>query len=182
MIEVGEITSSAPLDFENELQRRIYSSLAELGIQFERVENSPARTMDDAGEINRRLGGHMAKNILLTNRQRTRHWLLVMQADKPFVTRDFSRALGIPRVSFAPEEELQEILGVERGAANILCTLLGQREGREYTLVVDREVMSEPVFMLPDASVRSHLKLATDDLFGKLLPTTGFDPVIVDLP
>ncbi len=179
MIEVSEIKRTPPEEFSTPLQHTIYSTLQELGIVFERVDNSTSHTMEEAVYINSRLGGRMAKNILLTNRRQTRFWLLVMSADKPFVTRDFSNALGIPRVSFAPEEKLQELLGVEYGAANILCTLTDT--DRHYELVIDRDVLCEPSFMLPDGTVTSHLKIATADLTDKLLPHSGHIPVIIEL-
>lgn len=112
MIEVSEVMTTAPAKFETELQKKIYETLEEMKIPFERVENSPSHTMEDAIAINERLGGRMAKNLLLTNRQNNRFWLLVMDGDKPFVTRDFSGTLGIPRVSFAREELLHDLLGV----------------------------------------------------------------------
>lgn len=180
MITVSEIKTSAPERFETPLQQKIYETLEAEGIPFERVENSPSHTMEDAVAINERLGGRMAKNLLLTNRQKNRFWLLVMDGDKPFVTRDFSGALGIPRVSFADEALLQELLGVERGAANILCTLTHSTE--TFTLVVDRDVLDRADFMLPDGTVTNHIKLPTAVIFERLLPPTGHTPTVIDLP
>lgn len=179
MIEVSEITREAPEKFETPLQKKIYETLLSEDIPFERVSNSPSHTMEDAIVINEKLGGKMAKNLLLTNRQKNRFWLLVMAGDKPFVTRDFSGALGIPRVSFADEQLLQELLGVERGATNILCTLTHPKES--FTLVVDRDVTLLEDFMLPDGTVTNHLKLKTADIFGRILPRTGHDPIVIDL-
>ena len=179
MINVSEITSTAPEKFESPLQMKIYETLRALNIPFERVSNSPSHTMQDAVAINEKLGGKMAKNLLLTNRQKNKFWLLVMAGDKPFVTRDFSGSLGIPRVSFADEQLLQELLGVERGATNILCTLTHSPSA--FTLVVDREVTLQEDFMLPDGTVTNHLKLKTSDIFDRLIPATGHDPIIIDL-
>lgn len=179
MISVSHVTHDAPSVYETPLQRAVYETLFRLSIPFARVVNSPSHTMEDAEAINAVLGGKMAKNLLLTNRQKTRFWLLVMAGDKPFVTRDFCAALGIPRVSFADESLLQEKLGVERGAANILCTLTHSPEA--FTLVVDREVAEREDFMLPDGTVTGHLKIATADIFGRLLPASGHVPIFIDL-
>ena len=179
MIEVSSITHVAPAEFETPLQKVIYDTLSRLSIPFDRVSNSPSHTMEDAEAINSVLGGKMAKNLLLTNRQKNRFWLMVMAGDKPFVTRDFCAALGIPRVSFADETLLQEKLGVERGAANILCTLTHTPE--DFTLVVDREVTERDGFMLPDGTVTGHLKLRTSDIFNRILPQTAHTPTVIDL-
>ncbi len=179
MIDVSPITHDSPTEFETPLQKEIYGILSKLSIPFDRVENSPSHTMEDAEAINAVLGGKMAKNLLLTNRQKNRFWLMVMSGDKPFVTRDFCAALGIPRVSFADEALLQEKLGVERGAANILCTLT--HSPGTFTLVVDREVTEREDFMLPDGTVTGHLKLRTADIFDRILPPTGHIPTVINL-
>ncbi len=179
MVEVSEVMREAPQSFSTPLQKEIYRVLEELKVPFERVDNSPSYSMEDAVAINEKLGGKMAKNVLLTNRQQTRYWLLVMEADKPFVTRDFSGALGIPRVSFAPTEKLQELLGVEHGAANVLCTLMDPE--KKYQLVIDEDILKHPEFMLPDGTVTCHLKLSTRDLMEKLIPYSGHEPIIIKL-
>lgn len=179
VITVSEITTESPEIFETSLQQKIYETLSSMGIPFDRVINSPSHTMEDAVAINEKLGGKMAKNLLLTNRQKNKFWLLVMAGHKPFITRDFSGALGIPRVSFAEEDLLQNLLGVERGATNILCTLT--HPASAFKLVVDREVTEQEYFMLPDGTVTNHLKLKTEDIFKRLLPLTGHTPMIIDL-
>ena len=180
MISVSNITTEAPVEFSNPLQRKIYRVLSELNIPFERIENSPSHTMEDAVVINKALGGRMAKNIFLTNRQKTKWWLLIMDPDKPFVTREFSGALGIPRVSFAPLDIFEEKLGVESGAANVLCILNDLDE--DIQLVIDKAVLDADTFMMPDASVTSHIKIKTADLTDKLIPYSGHKPIIIDLP
>lgn len=171
MIEVSEVMTDKPSEFSTPLQETIYKTLERLNIPFTRVVNSPSHTMEDAIAINERLGGQMAKNLLLCNRQRTKFYLLVMPGDKPFVTRDFSASLSISRVSFAPEEDLKLLLGVELGATNVMCKLLPQ--AADVTLVIDRDVLRRPDFMLPDGTVTCHLKIATADLTDKILPLIG---------
>lgn len=180
MVTVGKVTTVPPETYSNPLQKKIYDTLSRLDIPFERVENSPSHTMEEAVEINKALGGRMAKNIFLTNRQKTKWWLLVMDPDKPFITRDFSGALGIPRVSFAPLDMFAEKLGVESGAANILCTL--NDASADIQLVLDKDVLDADSFMLPDATVTSHIKIRTSDLTERLIPATGHQPIIIDLP
>lgn len=179
MVEVSEITTIPPGEFSSPLQQKIYETLSTLGIKYERVANTPSYSMDDAVFINRKLGGNMAKNILLTNRQQNRFWLLVMAPDKPFVTRDFSQALSIPRVSFASAQLLNSLLGVEHGAANVLCPLVDT--DKKVQLVIDADVLKEPWLIMPDGTVTGHLKIAISDLTDKLIPFTGHTPEIIEL-
>lgn len=179
MIHVSPVTSLPPESYQSPLQQLIYTTLTEHNIPFRRVSNDPSHTMEEAVYINRALGGRMAKNLLLTNRQQNKFWLLVMAADKPFVTRDFSAALNIPRVSFAPAECLERLLGVEYGAANILCTL--SDPACSYTLVIDRQVLEDETFMCPDGTTTGHIRISTDDLLNRILPLTAHTPLLIDL-
>lgn len=179
MIEVGEVKTSKPERFVNSVQELIYNTLDRENIPFERVENSPSRSMEDAVAINERLGGRMAKNLLLCNRQRTRFYLLVMRDDKPFVTRDFSAAMGISRVSFAPAEDLDRFLGVESGAANVLSLM--RPEAAEVNLVIDADLLDSETFMCPDGTVTGHLKIAMPHLINNLIPLTDHRPAIIHI-
>ncbi len=62
--------------------------------------------MNDYIVINQKLDMEMVKTLFLCNRQQTEFYMLVTKGDKPFRSKDFSHALGIARVSFAPAEKL----------------------------------------------------------------------------
>ena len=98
MFYVSEVKTKAPEKFQSELQQKIYETLAHLDIPFERVDNDPAITMEDCVLINERLDMKTVKTLFLCNRQQTNFYLFVTLDGKPFVTKDFSSALGISRV------------------------------------------------------------------------------------
>lgn len=60
------------------------------------------------------------KNLLLCNRQQTAFYLLVLSAERTFRTAELSHELGISRLSFAPEDALPRLLGLEKGAVSPL--------------------------------------------------------------
>ncbi|MDY6445095.1 MAG: hypothetical protein SPK76_08765 [Bacteroidales bacterium] len=101
MFKVSDIITTPPREFSSELQRQVYATFASLGIPFERVDTDPGLTMEDCQHIDAKIGVRIVKTIFLCNRQQTEFYLYVTTDDKPFVTRDFCGALGIPRVSFA---------------------------------------------------------------------------------
>ena len=109
MIQVSNISNEAPITFGNNLQKAVYEMFSTLGIRFERVQTDEVITMEDCTAINDRLDMKMVKTLFLTNRQQTEFYLFVTEGDKPFRSKDFSQALGISRVSFAPAEKLQEL-------------------------------------------------------------------------
>ena len=96
---VGEPVSTPPASFESPLQRFVYETFASAEIPFSRVDTDPGITMEDCQLISARIGVQIVKTIFLCNRQQTEFYLYVTSHDKPFVTRDFCSALGIPRVT-----------------------------------------------------------------------------------
>lgn len=171
MIQVSEVLTTAPEHFKNELNKKIYEVLAALEIPFERVENDETLTMEDCAAIDDRLGVHTAKTLFLCNRQKTNYYLYPTRADKPFVTKDFGKALGISRVSFASAEDLGKIIGVLPGASTILGILM--ESAKNVRLVIDREVAEAEYLCCPDGTRTGYIKLRTSDVLDKLVPFSG---------
>ena len=121
---VSEQLSTPPEHPTTPPQKAVYEAFARLDIPFVRVDTDPGITMEDCRHIEEGLGCPIVKTVFVCNRQQTEFYLYVMPADKPFVTREFCGALGIPRVSFASAEKLMELTGVAPGATTILSAVL----------------------------------------------------------
>lgn len=167
MFKVSEIMTTPPPEFASELQRQVYETFAELGIPFERVDTDPGITMEDCLNIDAKIGVRIVKTLFLCNRQQTEFYLYVTTDDKPFVTRDFCGALGIPRVSFASSEKLWDLTGVLPGATTILSAVLPQAAG--VHLVMDRGVTESEYTACTDGTATCFVKVKTSDLLGKYL-------------
>ena len=167
MFKVSDILSTPPPAFSSELQRQVYAAFSRLGIPFGRVDTDPGLTMEDCQHIDARIGVRIVKTIFLCNRQQTEFYLYVTTDDKPFVTREFCGALGIPRVSFAPAEKLWELTGVPVGATTILSAILSQAAG--VHLVMDRSVAEGEWFACTDGTATCFVKIRTRDLLDKYL-------------
>ena len=164
---VSEIQKEAPAEFETDTQKRIYETLEKLSIEFGRVDTDDGTTMESCVHISKGLGCPVVKTIFLCNRQQTVFYLYVTAAEKPFVTRDFCGALGIPRVSFASAEKLWELTGVEVGATTVLSAILPQAAG--VHLVMDRAVAESEWFACTDGTATCFVKLRTRDMLDKYL-------------
>jgi Ala-tRNA(Pro) deacylase len=105
MFKVSNPICTPPETFSSALQQKVYSTFQDLSIPFERVDTDPGLTMEDCQHIDAKIGVRIVKTVFLCNRQQTAFYLYVTTDDKPFVTRDFCGALGIPRVSFAPADK-----------------------------------------------------------------------------
>ena len=167
MFKVSEIITTPPAEYSTELQRKVYETFAELGIPFERVDTDPGLTMEDCQHISAKIGVPIVKTLFLCNRQQTEFYLYVTTDDKPFITREFCGALGIPRVSFAPADRLWALTGVEVGATTILSAVLPSASA--VHLVMDRSVAEGVWFACTDGTPTCFVKLRTSDLLSLYL-------------
>jgi Ala-tRNA(Pro) deacylase len=177
MFKVSEIITTPPEEFLSPLQKLVYETLDRLGIPFERVDTDPGLTMEDCRIIDRKIGVRIVKTIFLCNRQQTEFRIYVTSDDKPFITKDFCGKLGIPRVSFAPADKLEELTGVKVGATTILSAVLPS--ARDVILVMDKEIAESEWYACTDGTATCFIKIRTKDLLEKYIPSTGHSLIVI---
>lgn len=177
MFKVSEIITTPPEEFLSPLQKLVYKTLDRLGIPFERVDTDPGLTMEDCQIIDRKIGVRIVKTIFLCNRQQTEFRIYVTSDDKPFVTKDFCSKLGIPRVSFAPADKLEELTGVKVGATTILSAVLPA--AKDVILVMDKEITESEWYACTDGTATCFIKIRTKDLLEKYIPSTGHTLIVI---
>ena len=170
MFYVSEVQNKAPLRFQTELQKAVYDTLDKLKIQFERVDTDEAITMEDCAAINKKLNMNMVKTLFLCNRQQTEFYLFITAGTKKFKSKDFSEALGISRVSFAPAEKMETMLGTKIGSATVFSSILDNEN--KINIVFDKEVISEKWYGCSDGTTTGYMKLLTEDIYQTFIPFT----------
>jgi Ala-tRNA(Pro) deacylase len=168
MFYVSTPISTPPEKFKTPLQELAYRTLAELEIEYERVDTDEAVSMDLCRIIDEKLGAQIVKTLLLCDRKQTKFYLYITTGDKPFRSHDFSAALGISRVSFAPSERLEELLGVKIGATTLLSLLLPS--AKDVQLVFDSAVLACEYYACSDGTATGFMKMRMQDVIDKLLP------------
>ena len=108
------------------------------------------------------LGVDVCKNLFLCNRQKTNFYLLCMPPHKAFHTKDLSHQIGSARLSFAPEEQLWDLLHCTPGSATILG-LMNDDENR-VQLLIDKETYEAEYFSCHPCLCTSTIKLKTSDV------------------
>lgn len=167
MFYVSDIKTTAPSEFKAELQKKVYNTLDSLKIPYERVDTDEAITMDDCVLIDEKLDMKMVKTLFLCNRQQTLFYLFITAGDKPFCSKNFSTALGISRVSFAPAELMNDMLGTKIGAATVFSALLPSAE--DVQIIFDRDVLKEEFYGCSDGTTTGYMKIKTDDIIHNVL-------------
>lgn len=176
---VTDLYNGRPDDTSGRLDKeiRVYDLLDELGIEYCRIDHTPAGKMEACGEIDKKLGVIICKNLFLCNRQKTRFYLLMMPADKPYRTRIFSKLAGSSRLSFGTPEDMERLLDLTSGSVSIL----GLMNDKECTvkLYIDQEIVDSEFIGCHPCINTSSLRMKTSDVLNKFLPAVkhGYTPV-----
>ena len=176
------LETGAPADLaaRQPRERRCYEFLDRLGVPYRRADHEAAATMELCREIEKTLGCPICKNLLLTNRQQTDFYLLLMEGDKVFKTKFLSKALGCARLSFATDEQMEQLVDIIPGSLSVLG-LLNDPEKR-VRLVVDKPVLDRAEIGFHPCLNTSTLAVSMSDFREKILPALGHEATVVELP
>ena len=159
----------------------VREKLEELAVPFEWHEHAAANTMADclalpyaAPDVT------FCKNILLCNRQKTDYYLYITLPDKPFRTADVSKLLGVSRLSFAPEEALEELCRLHRGSLSPLALWFDAE--KKIRFVIDRSVRREGRIAFHPCDNTATVVFRQEDFFGQVVPSLAHEPVWLDVP
>lgn len=168
MFYVSEIKKTAPKKFQSGLQKKVYQTLEELKVPYERVDTDEAITMNDCIAINERLEMDMVKTLFLCNKKKTIFYLFVTPGEKHFDTREFCNKLGISRVSFAPQDVFEELLETKIGAVTVYSALIDW--DKSIQIVMDEDVVNSEFYGCSDGTTTGYMKVKTSDILEKVLP------------
>ena len=178
-MNISEIFTTAPTGDRAPVELAAFALLDQLGIPYARVEHDTADTMEDCAAISDVLGIRICKNLVLCNRQKTDFYLLTMPEDKPFLTKNLSHQIGSSRLSFAPGEAMEELIGCTPGSASVLGLM--NDTAHRVRLLMDKETYEAEWFGCHPCKNDGSLRIQTCDLLHKFLPHTGHDVTVVEL-
>ena len=119
----------------------------------------------------------MVKTLFLCNRQQTAFYLFVTAGNQPFRAKDFSAALDAARVSFAPAELMEQMLGTRIGAATVFGALLDTENAVQ--IVFDRDILSEEWYGCSNGTTTGYMKVKTGQILHSFLPYAKHAPLII---
>lgn len=171
-----------PASCANRMDKELacYDLLDELEIPYARVDHGPAGTIEVCEAVEQVLGEKICKNLFLCNRQKTNFYLLMLDGEKVFKTKDLSGQLGVARLSFAGAEEMEQFLDITPGSVSVLG-LMNDYENR-VQLLIDRSVAECARVSCHPCINTSTIWFSMEDLLHRFLPRIHHEPVFVDLP
>ena len=178
-----ELMKGRPADCTGRLDKevRVYDLLDRLVIEYERVDHVAAETMEACAEIDEALApAAICKNLFLCNRQETAFYMLMIRGDKKFKTKDISKQIDSPRLSFGKPEKMFEYLDITPGSVSVMG-LMNDKDNH-VRLLVDRDVLESEYVGCHPCINTSSLRIKSKDVFGKYLEAVHHDYIVVNVP
>ena len=122
----------------------------------------------------------ICKNIMLCNRQKTQFYLMLLKPLTPFRTAVVSKALGVSRLSFAPEEALEERLHLTSGSVSPLGLMFDK--DHEITLCYEMGIRDTERIAFHPCDNAATVIFTQSTFWEKVVPALGLHPVAVQLP
>lgn len=172
--------TARPAEKRSAEEEAVYDKLEELGISFARKDHDRADTIESCHAIETGLGCGICKNLLLTPRNKSRVYLLMLPGDKPFKTKYLSQQIGSARLSFADEEQMVQLLHLTPGSVSVLGLLFDTED--KVTLLIDEDLLREEYVGCHPCRNTSTLRLRLKDVLERFLPSVRHAYTTVTLP
>lgn len=153
--------------------------LEKLGVSFDKYEHEAVSSIEECRKIENITGSEICKNLLLRNTPGTVYYLLSMKGDKAFVTKNVSKKLGSSRLSFVSAEEMERLVDTTPGSLGIMSLLFDKEKTVKFA--ADKDLLCDEFFCCHAGINTCTLKIRTEDVFEKILPSFGIDLNIIEI-
>ena len=161
-----------------EHQEMVLEQLDQWGIPYEIHTHPPAHTITECLAMDFITQDIViCKNIFLCNRQKTNFYLMLIHPQKAFHTGVVSKALGVSRLSFGPDELLPEMLGLVSGAVSPLGLMFDKE--KKIALVGDEDLLSYKRIAFHPCVNTSTVVFQAADFWQKLLIKMDRTPMFI---
>ena len=158
--------------------QQVANKLQELGIPFDVVDHPPAFTTEQADSYIEGIEGVRTKTMFLTNKKKTKYYLLIMDDRKSLDMDLFKDLVSANRIRMASADSLFEKMQLPPGTVSPFG-LLNNPE-RDIQVYFDKDIVSEDTMTFHPNTNEKTIFLATQDLF-KFLTHLGYDYQILEL-
>lgn len=125
----------------------LYDIFKKLNIKYEQIEHPAVFTVEEAKDIVYKIDGIGCKNIFLSN-NKEEYYLVILKDDKRANIKEITKIINSSRLSFASEEKLKEILGLERGSVTPFGII--NDKDNKVTLLIDSELQNKKLLFHPN--------------------------------
>ena len=118
---------------------QIMEKLSKLSIEYLIHEHPPLFTVEEAQEYDAMMPGGHCKNMLLTNKKRSKYFLVILEAQKRMDFKTIGKLIGVNGLKFAKEETLHRF---DTFAGSVSPFIILEDKDNEIDVFMDDELMS----------------------------------------
>jgi Ala-tRNA(Pro) deacylase len=126
-------------------ETKILQFLDDNQFSYQRVEHPPVHTCAEAERLRPNISAVSTKNLFLCDKKARNFYLAVTACEKNMDFKQLASRLGVAKLRFGSEENLERLLGVSRGAVTVLG-LVNDVDHR-VELWIDAEIWSGENFL-----------------------------------
>ncbi len=169
-----------PLPFINDMIKdEVIKYLDNLNISYELFNHKPVSSIEECKQIEDFIGGRICKNLFLKTTNGKIKILLIIDADKKFVTKDISKKLETSRLSFCTADEMIEYLNTVPGSLSIMSLIFDK--DNSVDLAIDKDVISDEFIYCHPCQNDATLKIKTKDVIETLIPLFNREYKIIQI-
>ena len=161
-----------------ETEYEVFAFLERSGADYTWLSHGEKFAVSEYEEVCRALQIKIIRNIFLENKK-GELYLLMIHADKKFVTKEVSRSVGSSRLQFASADLLMQTMRSEPGGVSNLALIFDTQ--KRVQLVVDRDLLDAPYMGMVPASRTKSLRMTPKDWLEKVVPAMQHEAMIIDI-
>ena len=106
--------------------------------------------------------------------------MLMLRADKNFVSKKVAHMVGSSRMSFGSPEKLAELMNTVPGSVSPLELLFDTEN--QVQLLIDSDLLKAPYVTMHAVNNTLTMRIRTEDFMDKVLPGLHHEPIVIDIP
>lgn len=157
-------------EYKCQAQKAILARLDNLNIKYVQLQHDPIFSVSDGEHIAKELDIIPCKNILLRNRQQ-KYFLIMTLGHKRLNIRDIASKTNSSHLSFASDEEVEQLLHAGKGCINPLGLMFDTNN--RIDLLIDKDLLDLSHIGCHPSTNDCSLKINLSDLIHRFLPSTN---------
>lgn len=138
----------------------IYEILKKLNIKYEIIYHEAIFTIEEAKKIENNIEGKGCKNLFLTNKK-DKYFLVILDEDKKADIKQIQKLIDIKKLTFAKEEELENILNLKKGSVTPFGII--NDKTNKVTLIIDKDLKDKKLLFHPNTNTET-ISISYNDL------------------
>ena len=130
----------------------ILEILDKLNIKYEKIEHKAVISVDDSDKIKYTIEGIICKTLFITDKKGN-YYLYLLEGIKRANLKELSKILNTTHLSFASEEDLKNILKLERG--NVTPFGIINNPNNNIKIILDTSLSGKKLLLHPNRNTAS---------------------------